>query len=114
MTDKPAFTPHGENLFGDAVEAPHSSTLGDSFLVPPFSVLNAREGWWQERKRAWLALGIQSELGRGGQSKLTMSETVQRLKPSADQAAWRRRAETTCQPPTTASAAPKATGAEGQ
>jgi hypothetical protein len=34
-------------------------------MIPPFSVLNAREGWWQERKAAWLALGIQSELGRG-------------------------------------------------
>lgn len=41
-------------------------TLSDRFGVPPFSVLNAREGWWQDRKRAWLALGIQSEVGRGG------------------------------------------------
>ena len=40
-------------------------TLAERFGVPPFSVLNAREGPWQERKRAWLALGIQSELGRG-------------------------------------------------
>lgn len=40
--------------------------LADEFLVAPFSVLNAREGWWQERKRAWLGLGIQSEVGRGG------------------------------------------------
>lgn len=39
--------------------------LSDKFLIPPFSVLNAREGWWQERKRQWLALGIVSELGRG-------------------------------------------------
>jgi len=39
--------------------------LSDRFGVPPFSVLNAREGWWQDRKRAWLALGIKSELGRG-------------------------------------------------
>jgi hypothetical protein len=38
--------------------------LSDRFLVPPFSVLNAREGWWQDRKRAWLALGIKSEEGR--------------------------------------------------
>ena len=38
--------------------------LSDRFLVPPFSVLNAREGWWQNRKRAWLALGIKSEEGR--------------------------------------------------
>jgi hypothetical protein len=42
-----------------------AGNLAARFMVPPFSVLNAREGWWQERKRAWLALGIRSELGRG-------------------------------------------------
>lgn len=60
------FTPHGNDMFGNAIENGHASSLGDAFVLPPFSVLNAREGWWQERKRAWLALGIQSELGRGG------------------------------------------------
>ena len=39
-------------------------TLAERFIVPPFSVLNARAGYWQERKRAWLSLGIQSEVGR--------------------------------------------------
>jgi hypothetical protein len=39
-------------------------SLADRFIIPPFSVLNAREGWWQDRKRAWIACGIQSELGR--------------------------------------------------
>ena len=39
--------------------------LSDKFLIPPFSILNAREGWWQDRKRVWLALGIKSEKGRG-------------------------------------------------
>ena len=48
-----------------AVSAPIGS-LSDRFMIPPFSVLNAREGWWQNRKRQWLALGIKSELGRGG------------------------------------------------
>lgn len=43
-----------------------AGSLSDRFMIPPFSVLNAREGWWQDRKRAWLALGIKSELGRGG------------------------------------------------
>ena len=38
--------------------------LADRFGVPPFSILNAREGWWQDRKRAWLSLGIKSEEGR--------------------------------------------------
>ncbi len=41
-------------------------TLADRFLIPPFSVFNAQQGYWQERKRTWLDLGIQSELGRGG------------------------------------------------
>ncbi len=40
-------------------------SLAERFGVPPFSVLDARQGYWQDRKRAWLALGIQSELGRG-------------------------------------------------
>ena len=42
-----------------------AGSLAERFGVPPFSVLNAREGWWQDRKRAWLKIGIRSELGRG-------------------------------------------------
>jgi len=42
-----------------------AGTLAQRFMVPPFTVLNAREGWWQERKAAWITLGIKSELGRG-------------------------------------------------
>jgi hypothetical protein len=41
-----------------------SSLLAKRFLVPPFSVLNAREGDWQERKRAWVAMGLRGEVGR--------------------------------------------------
>lgn len=64
---KPMSGPDDVDLFGDVVRDPHGSLLGEEFLVPPFSVLSAREGWWQERKRKWLALGIKSELGRGEQ-----------------------------------------------
>lgn len=56
---------YGQNLFGDDILPPSLGPLGQRFLLPPFSVLDARQGYWQERKRAWLALGIQSELGRG-------------------------------------------------
>ena len=45
-------------------DKPSNGSLADRFLIPPFSVLNAREGWWQDRKRGWLALGIKSEVGR--------------------------------------------------
>lgn len=41
-----------------------SLTLADRFLVPPFSVLDARAGYWKERKQLWANLGIASELGR--------------------------------------------------
>lgn len=50
-------------------------SLADRFMVPPFSVLNAREGWWQERKRAWIAAGIASELGRG-ENALKLSDAM--------------------------------------
>jgi len=42
-----------------------ASSLVDRFLVPPFTVLDARQGYWQERKRTWISLGIRSEIGRG-------------------------------------------------
>lgn len=64
------------DLFGDPINKPSLGILADRFGgVPPFSVLNAREGEWQERKRKWLSLGIQSEIGRGV-NLLGMSETV--------------------------------------
>jgi len=50
----------------DDAAAEDRATLADRFGIPPFSVLDARQGYWQNRKRAWLALGIKSELGRAG------------------------------------------------
>jgi len=42
----------------------NSGVLVERFGVPPFSILDARQGYWQTRKKAWLELGIKSELGR--------------------------------------------------
>jgi DNA modification methylase len=46
--------------------------LRERFVIEPFTVLTglddmngARGGWWSGRKRAWINMGIQSELGRG-------------------------------------------------
>ena len=50
--------PSGEGDEGGA------GSLSNKFLIPPFTTLNAREGWWQERKQGWLSLGIKSEEGR--------------------------------------------------
>jgi len=50
------------------------ASLSERVGVPPFSILDARQGYWQTRKKAWLALGIKSELGRGG-NLLKLSDT---------------------------------------
>ena len=60
------FSPLGLDLFGEPMKAEGQGPLANKFLVPPFSVLSAREGAWQERKNAWLSLGIESEVGRAG------------------------------------------------
>jgi hypothetical protein len=58
-----------DERFADKAGTPgNAPTLADKFLVPPFTILDARQGYWQERKRQWLSIGIQSELGRGGAS----------------------------------------------
>jgi len=51
-------------------------TLSERFIVPPFSVLDARQGYWNERKRAWLALGVESGVGRGD-NRLKFSDTIE-------------------------------------
>ena len=52
----------GDGLEG--VSASEAGALSERFGFPPFTVLNAREGKWQERKQSWLAVGIESEVGR--------------------------------------------------
>lgn len=42
-----------------------SGSLRRRFMIPPFSVFNAREGWWQDRKRELTSrLGLASGEGR--------------------------------------------------
>lgn len=40
--------------------------LSRRFLFPPFSILRSYDGAWRKRKRQWLSLGIESEIGRAG------------------------------------------------
>lgn len=37
----------------DSPKDDHIVPLTDRFIIPPFSVLDARQGYWQERKKAW-------------------------------------------------------------
>jgi hypothetical protein len=52
------------------------ATLADRFIVPPFSVLDARAGYWQERKRRWLAMGLKGALGRGDATPSNVINTI--------------------------------------
>jgi hypothetical protein len=55
----------GTDLFGHPIRpASPRGPLAVEFVWPPFSVFNAQSGAWQERKRAWLSLGIRGEEGR--------------------------------------------------
>lgn len=45
-------------------EKEQNKKLSDRFIIPPFSILNAKSGEWTQRKNYWLSLGIKSEEGR--------------------------------------------------
>ena len=40
-------------------------TLAEKFGAPQFTVLDAKQGYWQNQKRAWEMLGLKGENGRG-------------------------------------------------
>ena len=74
-------TDDAEGAAGGAEAAP--AKLADRFGVPPFSVISARDGWWQDRKRSWLSLGMKSESGReaavGGSKMVAGYENGERV-----------------------------------
>lgn len=49
--------------------------LKERFIIPPFSVLDTKLGNWQDRKRAWLELGIKSDYGR--EKEITFNRSAQ-------------------------------------
>lgn len=88
--DMEVFKANFVNQQGDGASETESSAatvrakLSEKFIVPPFSILDSKQGYWQDRKRAWLALGIQSEIGRG-ENLLGMSNTM--LEPDPEKRA---------------------------
>ena len=65
----------GEDSEGDENPEKQLKRLKDDFILPPFSVLNTRTAEWQERRRAWLEIGIKSDEGRS--EDLTFAKTAQ-------------------------------------
>jgi DNA modification methylase len=54
-----------------------ANTLRERFLIPPFTILDSRQGYWQKRKNAWLSLGIQSGIGRDGMLSMEAASHMQ-------------------------------------
>ncbi|KAF0193952.1 MAG: hypothetical protein FD166_3618 [Bacteroidetes bacterium] len=40
------------------------ANLQERFIIPPFSILDTRQGYWFDRKRKWISLGLESDEGR--------------------------------------------------
>lgn len=59
---------YGVDLFGASTKPKASGVVAERFVIPPFTILDARQGDWQERKRAWQSLGIRGEVGRDASS----------------------------------------------
>ncbi len=58
----------GTDLFGEVIKPKASGPVAERFTLPPFTLLDGRSGEWQERKRAWLSIGLQSEVGRNAKA----------------------------------------------
>jgi DNA modification methylase len=63
-----------KDLFGEEVLS-KSLSLADKYLLAPTSVLNTRESNWQNLKRKWVRLGIESEVGRNSTTGNTKDMT---------------------------------------
>lgn len=50
---------------GDEINT-ETGSLSSEFIIPPFTVFDGRQGYWNKRKRDWINLGIRGDLGRGG------------------------------------------------
>ena len=53
-----------EETIGKYDDARNDKNLQERFGVPPFSILDSRQGYWKDRKNEWKSLGIHSEVGR--------------------------------------------------
>lgn len=51
-------------LFDVGTYTQRAVSLAERFVIPPFSVLDRRQGYWKKRKGEWLAIGFDSGAGR--------------------------------------------------
>lgn len=59
----------------DSENKAQPQSLNDIFIIPPFSILDSRQGYWQSRKKMWR--GIIGDMGQSRQGKLIQSIEMQ-------------------------------------
>ena len=60
---------------GSDIPKSEGNSLNDTFIIPPFSILDCRQGYWQARKKMWR--GIIGDMGQSRQGKLIQSIGMQ-------------------------------------
>ena len=74
----------GTDLFGKVIKPKASGPVAERFTLPPFTILDARTGEWQGRKRAWSAMGIRGEVGRSASCIHMVTDGTQGTAQDAD------------------------------
>lgn len=65
---------HGDGGNGD--NSPANASLNDRFIVPPFSVLDTRKGYWQARKKMWRSKVTSVDIGGSREDTLIQSPEI--------------------------------------
>ena len=73
---KAEIEPKADETAEPKTEESPGPSLVERFGVPPFSILDAKQGYWVNRKKEWLNLGIRSEEGRDGVGNTSSSEAL--------------------------------------
>ena len=60
----------------DELSEESNKKIADEFIVPPFSIFDTRQGYWQDRKRMWKSLGLDSG---GGRDEALLGKGLQQL-----------------------------------
>lgn len=60
---------------GSDLAKPQAQSLNDTFIIPPFSILDCRQGYWQKRNKMWRERF--GDMGASRQGKLVQSVELQ-------------------------------------
>ena len=67
---------------GSLPSSPAESSLFDRFVVPPFSILDTRKGYWQDRKKKWY--DIIGDMGESRNDTLVTSLEIKYKRPVSE------------------------------